>query len=73
MSSVAQSRSKSASRGLSVVAKRRKGKSGMPRAKASGKDVVYRHPAAFGEAARKYAGIVRSGAGDLSTHEGFGD
>lgn len=45
----------------------------MPRAKASGKRVVFRHPAAFGEAARKYAGIVRSGVGDLSTREGFDD
>ncbi len=45
----------------------------MPRAKASGKAVVFSHPAAFGEAARKYAGIVRSGVGDLSTREGFDD
>ncbi|HWA28890.1 MAG TPA: hypothetical protein VG734_24780 [Lacunisphaera sp.] len=48
-------------------------RSKMPRAKASGKAVVFNHPAAFGEAARKYAGIVRSGVGDLSTREGFGD
>ena len=27
----------------------------------------------FGAAVRKYAGIVRSGIGDLSTREGFGD
>jgi hypothetical protein len=57
-------------------AKRRSKKSilsKMPRAKASGKRVVFSHPAAFGEAARKYAGIVRSGVGDLSTREGFGD
>lgn len=45
----------------------------MPRAKASGKAMVYHHPAAFGEAARKYAGIVRSGVGNLSTREGFDD
>lgn len=52
----------------------RRGKvSKMPRAKASGKAVVFSHPAAFGEAARKYAGIVRSGVGDLSTREGFDD
>jgi hypothetical protein len=48
-------------------------RSKMPRAKASGKAVVFSHPAAFGEAARKYAGIVRSGVGDLSTREGFGN
>ena len=29
--------------------------------------------ASFGEFARKHAGIVRSGCGDLSTREGFGD
>ncbi len=29
--------------------------------------------ASFGEAVRQYAGIVRSGVGDLSTREGFGD
>lgn len=45
----------------------------MPRAKASGKAVAFSHPAAFGEAARKYAGMVRSGVGDLSTREGFDD
>ena len=45
----------------------------MPRAKASGKAVAFRHPAAFGEAARKYAGMVRSGVGDLSPREGFGE
>ena len=45
----------------------------MPRAKASGKAVVFSHPAAFGEAARKYAGIVRSAVGDLSMREGFDD
>ena len=45
----------------------------MPRAKASGKAVAFSHAAAFGEAARKYAGIVRSGVGDLSTREGFAD
>ncbi len=44
-----------------------------PRAKASGKAVAFSHPAAFGEAARKYAGMVRSGVGDLSTREGFDD
>ena len=38
-----------------------------------GKSVQFRHPAAFGEAARKYAGIVSSGIGNLSTREGFGD
>ena len=27
----------------------------------------------FGAAVRKYAGIVRSGIGDLSMREGFGD
>jgi len=27
----------------------------------------------FGAAVKKYAGIVRSGIGDLSTREGFGD
>jgi len=27
----------------------------------------------FGAAVRKYAGIVHSGIGDLSTREGFGD
>lgn len=27
----------------------------------------------FGEAVKKYAGIVGSGIGDLSTREGFGD
>jgi hypothetical protein len=43
----------------------------MPRAKASGKEVVFSHPAAFGEAVRKYAGIVRSGVGDLSTRDDF--
>ncbi len=62
--------------GLSAKAKRlsRKSKlSKMPRAKASGKAVAFSHPAAFGEAARKYAGIVRSGVGDLSMREGFGD
>jgi hypothetical protein len=62
--------------GLKSDAKRRSKKlilSKMPRAKVSGKAVVFSHPAAFGEAARKYAGIVRSGVGDLSTREGFGD
>jgi len=29
--------------------------------------------ASFGEWARRNAGIVRSGVGDLSTREGFGD
>lgn len=57
-------------------AKRRSKKSilsKMPRAKASGKAVAFSHPAAFGEAVRKYAGMVRSGVGDLSTREGFDD
>lgn len=45
----------------------------MPRAKASGNAVVFSHPAAFGEAVRKYAGMVRSGQGNLSTREGFDD
>jgi hypothetical protein len=73
MPSTVQSRPKSVTRGLAVTGKRRGGKSGMPRAKASGKAMVYHHPAAFGEAARKYAGIVRSGVGNLSTREGFDD
>ena len=55
------------------MGKRRDKLSMTPRAKASGKAVVFSHPAAFGEAARKYAGIVRSGVGDLSTREGFDD
>jgi hypothetical protein len=62
--------------GLKQDAKRRSKKaflSKMPRAKASGKAVAFSHPAAFGEAVRKYAGMVRSGVGDLSTREGFGD
>lgn len=62
--------------GLGSAAKRHSKKailSKMPRAKASGKAVAFSHPAAFGEAARKYAGIVRSGVGDLSTCEGFDD
>jgi len=48
-------------------------RSKMPGAKVSGKAMAFSHPAAFGEAARKYAGIVRSGVGDLSTREGFDD
>ena len=32
-----------------------------------------RETASFGAAVKKYAGIVRSGIGDLSTREGFGD
>jgi hypothetical protein len=32
-----------------------------------------RETASFGAAVRKYAGIVHSGVGDLSTREGFGD
>jgi hypothetical protein len=62
--------------GLRSDTKRRSKKSilsKMPRAKSSGKPVAFSHPAAFGEAARKYAGIVRSGVGDLSTREGFDD
>jgi hypothetical protein len=31
------------------------------------------HSASFGEAVRRCAGIVRSGIGNLSTREGFGD
>ncbi len=58
---------------ISSSGKNRDKVSMMPRAKASGKAVVFSHPAAFGEAARKYAGIVRSGVGDLSTREGFDD
>lgn len=34
---------------------------------------VSRKGPSFGAAVRKYAGIVRSGMGDLSTREGFGD
>lgn len=62
--------------GLRSDAKRRSKKailSKMPRAKASGKAMAFSHPAAFGKAARKYAGMVRSGIGDLSTREGFDD
>lgn len=62
--------------GLRSGAKRRSKEtilSKRPQAKASGKAVAFSHPAAFGKAARKYAGIVRSGVGDLSTREGFDD
>ena len=65
-----------ASGGLGSKGKQRSKKmirSKMPRAKASGKAVVFTHPAAFGAMVRKYAGIVRSGMGDLSTREGFDD
>ena len=34
---------------------------------------VSRKGPSFGAAVKKYAGIVRSGIGDLSTREGFGD
>ena len=35
--------------------------------------IRYTHPQAFGAIVAKYAGIVRSGIGDLSTREGFDD
>ena len=73
MSTVSLRSNKSASRGRRTLGKRRDKLSMTPRAKASGKAVVFSHPAIFGEAARKYAGIVRSGVGDLSTREGFDD
>lgn len=41
------------------------------RARAKGR-AVNKGPS-FGEWARRVAGIVRSGVGDLSTREGFGD
>lgn len=51
-----------------------------PRAakKASRKSVAAKRKSAnkessFGEWARRVSGIVRSGKGELSTHEGFGD
>lgn len=62
-----------ATRGERRSGKRRGKMSKMPRAKASRSGVAFSHPAAFGEAALKYAGIVRSGRGDLSTREGFDD
>ena len=39
---------------------------------AAQKQILRETGAPFGEWARKYAGIVRSGVGDLSTREGFG-
>jgi hypothetical protein len=35
--------------------------------------IRYTHPQAFGAIVAKYAGIVRSGIGNLSTREGFDD
>lgn len=43
------------------------------RGRAVAKRRVSRKGPSFGAAVRKYAGIVRSGMGDLSTREGFGD
>jgi hypothetical protein len=41
--------------------------------RATAKRKVSRKGPSFGAAVRKYAGIMRSGTGDLSTREGFGD
>lgn len=37
------------------------------------KEAAAHKRASFGAAVKKYAGIVHSGVGDLSTREGFGD
>ena len=47
---------------------------GMPRKiRGVAKRRTTRKGPSFGAAVKKYAGIVRSGIGDLSTREGFGD
>lgn len=43
------------------------------KSRAAVKRKILRKGPSFGTAVRKYAGIVRSGIGDLSTREGFGD
>ena len=72
MSTASIRASKTAPRKSSARGKHR-GKTSAQLVKATNQSVVYRHPAAFGAAARKYAGIVSSGVGNLSTREGFDD
>lgn len=43
------------------------------KSRATVKRKILRKGPSFGAAVRKYAGIVGSGIGDLSTREGFGD
>jgi hypothetical protein len=51
----------------------RAAKSGSRKVRVAVKRKVANKGPSFGAAVRKYAGIVRSGIGDLSTREGFGD